>query len=195
MPNLFRCCLLTLCAAAAFGQARQEVEFINGTAAAAEAVVYADGSLKLTGDVVLHAEQLGPEKTSATLKAERVTVLIAQDKDGKLEISKMFARGGVDIVAHQDFPEAYETRDMTSQCDYLVYLAEDQSLTLSTDDAEPVVATVEVHRDPPPKPAEGDAKPAPQKPQVYTFKLTGREFVKYLLTKPKAEDLELRKDA
>jgi len=195
VPKLIRCCLFLLCTAAAFGQGeRQEVAFVNGTASAAEAVVFADGSLKLTGAVVIHVEQLGPENTSATLKADRVTVLLGQDKEGNVKITKMFARGSVDIVAHQSFPEDQETRDLTSQCDYLHYLADDETLTLETDDDEPVEATVEVHRLPQPKPDAKPDEPAP-KEQVYTFRLSGREFVKYLLTKPKPEDLELRKDA
>ncbi len=195
MPTTFRCCLFLLWAAAAFGQAaRQEIAFINGTATAAEAMVYADGSLKLTGDVVLHAEQLGPENTSATLKAERVTVLIGQDPEGNLQINKMFARGKVDIVAHQAFPEQQETRDLTSQCDYLQYLSEDETLTMETDDADPVEATVEVKRRPLPQPDAKPEDPAP-KEQVYTFKLSGRDSVKYLLTKPQAGELELRNEA
>lgn len=190
----FRCCLLLLCTAAACGQApRQEVNFINGSASADDLAVYGDGSMKFTGAVVLHVQQLGTAKATATLKADLVTVILGENKDGELDVAKMFARGHVDIVAHAERPAQQETQDLAAQCDYLTYLAADEVITLETVDATPVKGNVVVHRKPLPKPDAKPDDPAP-KEQTFTVDLSVKNIARFFLTDAPADALELRKD-
>lgn len=194
MPRTLRYVLLACWAVAAWGQAaRQEVAFVNGTAVADEVVGYLDGSVRLSGRVEVHAEQLGTSKAQATLKADVVTVIIGENQDGELDIAKMFARGNVDIVAHQELPKDHESRHLTARCGYLQYVAADEEIRLEPTAGQPVDGSTELRRQPQPKPDAEPGTPAPAE-EVVTIRLNARQSAIFKLTSPPEGELELRQE-
>lgn len=182
-------CWLLLAVTAAAAQddpARTKVAWLNGTAEADTVEIHLTAGAKLSGHVVVHLEQFGTAESSLDLTADKVTVITKTDAEGKLTINKIFAVGRVHVDALQRTPSDGTTMGVVSDCEKLVYLAVDQTLTLSANGA-PVVATMtqETTAAEPTGPDDKGRRASKQ-----TLVLTGRESVVAVLKATKPADLE-----
>lgn len=174
---------LLLSAALAAAQERTQVTIVNGTAEADFVEIMADGSARLRGRVLLHAERLGPENAAADVTAERVTIFTGTDKDGRTTITKLFARGQVHIEAVTRDEAAGETRNVVSDCDEIRYLASEEVVHFLTHDDDPVTAHVTVTTTP-------NATNNVTEARTYDMLLTARETLDFRLTGLPADELE-----
>lgn len=173
-----RALLLLLLPALAAGA---EVALVNGTAEADQVQVYADGSVRLSGNVKLHAERLGPEAAVADVTADTVTAVVGTDKQGKTTMTKLFAAGKVHLVATTTNPAKGEKRRIVSDCHRVDYVAAEEVVHLRGEEGKPVTAHVTVEVEP-------TAENKRTEPETYTFDLTAREVLDYRLS-GSAEDV------
>jgi len=155
---------------------RPKVSLVNGSAEADEVKVWPNGSAQLSGHVVVHAERLGGDQpATADLTADKVTIVVGQDKQKKASMTKLFAAGSVHIVASTTDEDKGETRQVRSDCDRLTYLASEGVMHLFNEGDKPVVAHVNVEVVP-------NAKNKLAAPQTYKFQVTARRTLEYRLT-------------
>jgi len=178
--------LVALAASLAGAQERVQVSLVNGTAEADYVQISANGAAELRGNVVLHAERLGPDNAVADLKADKLTAIVGSDKDGKPTITKVFASGRVHVEATTRDERKGETRTMICDCDRVTYLASEEVIHLLTETARPIVAHVTVDVVPT---AGNKAK----QPETYRLQLTARKTLDYKLTETPVEELEAEK--
>lgn len=178
-----RCCLLLLAAAVVAQEApqRAEVALVNGTATADEVEIYVTGAVRLVGSVVIHLEQLGENRSTVDVTADRVTV-ITTGEAGALAVSKLFAAGRVHIDAVTRDAAKRETVHVVSDCDRLSYLAKDEVVTLVGEGAEPVKATVT-------REVDASTDSGVEGAQKQTLLLTGRKEVRAYLREVSLDEL------
>lgn len=169
--------VLIALAALAGAQERPQISIVNGTAEADYVEVLPDGSARLTGDVVLHAERLGPDAAVADVTAERVTVIFGPGEDGETTITKLFAAGDVDIRAYTVDADKGETRTVASTVDRVQYVAADDAVNFISEGDAPVVAHITIEIEP-------NAQNELEAPQRYQFDVTARERLIYRLSAP-----------
>lgn len=162
---------------------RPKVAIVNGTAEADQVQVWTNGSMSLTGNVVVHVERLGDEPATADLTAAKVTVVVGQDKQGHATLTKLFAAGKVHIEATTTDEVKGEKRTLVSDCDRLTYIAGDGVMTLSNEGDKPVVAHVNSEMTP-------NTTNKLKAPQTYHFDVTARRTLEYRLNGQPAEALE-----